>query len=219
MLIINHRKTGPLTLIMTSPRVLLGILLLDKRFLTDNFNLRKSMFLFRFILFFFFFLLRSFSRYLRCNHLLVLQIAVLPLLSFWTANMSSEQRSNLGQTYCTMLQAKVWGRLSGEEKVAVAMCLTVLAGGVFARSKRTKPVIIFGVDSLSTHHWLMAGVRYRYCIYQRGVMYVPLEDETDLENRQMLTRTWLEVNVDRALRIKITYDHHVVSHVSPNPGY
>lgn len=56
----------------------------------------------------------------------------------------------------------------------MAMCLTVLAGGVFARSKRTKPVIIFGVDSLSTHHWLTAGMRYRYYVHQRGVMYVLL---------------------------------------------
>lgn len=70
------------------------------------------------------------------------------------------------------------------------MCLTVLAGGVFARSKRTKPVIIFGVDSLSTHHWFAVGrcaidtasIKGALCMYL-------LEGETDFGNRQILTRT------------------------------
>lgn len=101
------------------------------------------------------------------------------------------------------------------EEVTVAMCLTVLAGGMFARSKRTKPVIIFGVDSLSTHHWLTTGVRYRQRRSKGRYVCTSLKGETDLGNRQILTRTWLEVNVDCALRIKITYARmsHLVSRI------
>lgn len=47
------------------------------------------------------------------------------------------------------------------------MCLTVLARSVFVGSKRAKPLIMFGVDSLSTQ----SRIRYRSRVRQRGVMY------------------------------------------------
>lgn len=51
---------------------------------------------------------------------------------------------------------------------------------MFAKSKRSKPVIIFGVDSLSTHQWLTAGCAIDTVSIKRALcMYVP-KGETDI---------------------------------------